>query len=54
MNSGADRPPTLLEDIEASHRKLAELQTIKEYVQVIRHSLELRYVQQMYPRLNTF
>ncbi|TFL06361.1 RINT-1 family protein [Pterulicium gracile] len=42
MNSGADRPPTLLEDIEASHRKLAELQTIKEYVQVIRHSLELR------------
>lgn len=34
--------PTLLEDIETLHRSLKELQSVKDYVQVISHALDLR------------
>lgn len=36
--------PTLLEDIEALHRNLKELESIKQYVQIIQHGLQLRFV----------
>ena len=38
-----DRQPMLLEDLETLHRNLKELQSVKEYVQVIQHALKLRY-----------
>lgn len=37
-----DREPSLLEDLETLHRNLKELQSVKEYVQVIEHVLKLR------------
>ena len=36
--------PTLLEEIESLHRKLKELESVKEYVQVIHRALQLKYV----------
>jgi hypothetical protein len=36
--------PTLLEELEGMHRSLKELQTVRDYVQVIAHALDLRYV----------
>lgn len=35
---------TLLEDLEIFHRSLKELESVKGYVQVVEHSLKLRYV----------
>lgn len=40
--SGPEGEPTLLEDIEALHRNLKELQSVKGYIQVIEHALQLR------------
>lgn len=37
-----NRRPTLLEDIEVLHRNLKELESVKGYVQVIQHGLQLR------------
>lgn len=37
-----DREPLLLEDLETLHRNLKELQSVKEYIQVIEHVLKLR------------
>jgi RAD50-interacting protein 1 len=34
---------TLLEDIEILHRSLKELQSVRDYVQIIRHALSVRY-----------
>lgn len=42
--SGPEEGPTLLEDLEALHRSLKELESVKGYVQVIEHALKLRYV----------
>jgi len=39
---GAERKPTLLEDIESLHRSLKELESVKGYVQIIEHALQLR------------
>jgi hypothetical protein len=39
-----DRNPTLLEDIETLHRNLKELESVKGYIQVIHHGLQLRFV----------
>ncbi len=39
-----DNRPTLLEDIETLHRSLKELESIKQYVQIIQHGLGLRFV----------
>lgn len=39
--SDESRGPTILEDVETLHRNLKELENIKEYVQVIRHTLTL-------------
>jgi hypothetical protein len=36
--------PTLLEDIDTLHRSLKELESVKNYVQVIEHALKLRFV----------
>ncbi|KAI8995431.1 TIP-1 family-domain-containing protein [Trametes punicea] len=36
-----DSKPTLLEDLEALHRSLKELESVKGYVQVIEHALKL-------------
>ncbi|KAI9068018.1 RINT-1 family protein [Trametes sanguinea] len=36
-----DSKPTLLEDLEALHRSLKELESVKGYVQVIEHALQL-------------
>lgn len=44
--SKAESGPTLLEDIEALHRSLKELESVKGYVQVIEHALKLRYLPQ--------
>lgn len=41
--SDEEKKSTLLEDIETLHRSLKELQSVKGYVQVIEHSLKLRY-----------
>lgn len=41
--SDEEKKSTLLEDIETLHRSLKELQSVKRYVQVIEHSLKLRY-----------
>ena len=38
-----NREPTLLEDLETLHQNLQELQSVKEYLQVIQHALKLRY-----------
>ena len=38
-----EREPLLLEDLETLHRNLKELQSVKEYVQVVQHALKLRY-----------
>ena len=38
-----ERQSTLLEDIEALHRNLKELTSIRSYVQVIKQALTLRY-----------
>jgi hypothetical protein len=35
--------PTLLEDLEALHRNLKELESVKSYVTVIHRALKLRY-----------
>ncbi|TFY78757.1 hypothetical protein EWM64_g5257 [Hericium alpestre] len=40
--SASDRRPTLLEDVETMHRNLKELESIKVYVQIIHHALQLR------------
>lgn len=42
--SDEEQTSTLLEDIEALHRNLGELQSVKGYVQVIKRALELRYL----------
>lgn len=42
--NGPDGQPTLLEEIETLHRNLKELQSVKGYVQVVRHVLSMRYV----------
>ncbi len=42
--SGPEEGPTLLEDLEALHRSLKELESVKGYVQVIEHALKLRCV----------
>ena len=39
-----DREPVLLEDLETLHRDLNELQSVKQYVQVIEYALKLRQV----------
>lgn len=39
--SDVNRSPTLLEDIETLHRNLKELKSVKEYVQIIEHALNL-------------
>ncbi|KAI0639075.1 TIP-1 family-domain-containing protein [Trametes polyzona] len=38
---GPEGAPTLLEDLEALHRSLKELESVKGYVQVIEHALKL-------------
>ncbi|KAF7784590.1 hypothetical protein Agabi119p4_755 [Agaricus bisporus var. burnettii] len=38
---GGDRDSTLLEDIETLHRSLKELESVRGYVQVIHHGLQL-------------
>ena len=43
-NSQPDEPPTLLENLEAMHRRLREQESVKAYVQVIHRALLLRYV----------
>lgn len=40
--SDGERKCTLLEDIETLHRTLKELQSVKGYVQIIQHTLDLR------------
>ncbi len=40
--SEPEEGPTLLEDLEALHRGLKELESVKGYVQVIEHALKLR------------
>ena len=40
--SGPDRQPTLLEDLETLQRNLKELESVKDYVQVIHRALFLR------------
>ena len=45
LDYNEDREPMLLEDLETLHRNLKELQSVKEYVQVIQHALKLRYCQ---------
>jgi len=42
MSTGEE--PTLLEDIESLHRNLKELESVRGYVQIIAHALELRFV----------
>ena len=39
-----EHEPMLLEDLETLHRNLKELQSVKQYVQVIEHVLVLRWV----------
>ncbi|SJL05807.1 uncharacterized protein ARMOST_09143 [Armillaria ostoyae] len=39
--SDVNRSPTLLEDIETLHRNLKELKSVKEYVQITEHALNL-------------
>jgi hypothetical protein len=39
-----DGNPTLLEDIETLHRNLKELESVRGYIQVIHHGLQLRFV----------
>ncbi|RPD81666.1 hypothetical protein L226DRAFT_527933 [Lentinus tigrinus ALCF2SS1-7] len=39
--SGPEEGPTLLEDLEALHRSLKELESVKGYVQIIEHALRL-------------
>jgi len=39
-----EHEPMLLEDLETLHRNLKELQSVKQYVQVIEHVLILRWV----------
>ncbi len=46
--SDVNRPPTLLEDIETLHRNLKELKSVKEYVQIIEHALNLRFVARIF------
>lgn len=38
----SDGKVTLLEDLEALHRNVKELESVKSYVQVIQHALKLR------------
>ncbi|KAF8898463.1 TIP-1 family-domain-containing protein [Infundibulicybe gibba] len=45
---------TLLQDLEALHRALKELVSIKEYAQVIQRALELGYVQLRIQQTNSF
>ena len=42
--SAPEEGPTLLEDLEALHRSLKELESVKGYVQVIERALQLRCV----------
>ena len=46
--SGPDEGPTLLEDLEALHRSLKELESVKGYVQVIERALRLGCVISFY------
>jgi len=39
-----EREPLLLEDLERLHRNLKELQSVKQYVQIIEYVLILRWV----------
>ena len=39
-----ERKPMLLEDLETLHRNLKELQSVKQYVQIIERVLVLRWV----------
>ncbi|KDR85307.1 hypothetical protein GALMADRAFT_204803 [Galerina marginata CBS 339.88] len=41
LKSNEDREPLLLEDLETLHRNLKELQSVKQYVQVIQQALKL-------------
>ena len=41
--------PTLLEDLETLHRNLKELQSVKTYVQIVEHALNLRCDSQHIP-----
>ncbi|KAF9523602.1 TIP-1 family-domain-containing protein [Crepidotus variabilis] len=41
LNYNEDRPPRLLEDLETLHRSLKELSSVKHYVQIIQHALQL-------------
>ncbi|KAF8973689.1 TIP-1 family-domain-containing protein [Flammula alnicola] len=41
LEYNADREPLLLEDLETLHRNLKELQSVKQYVQVVEHVLKL-------------
>ncbi|KAI0757326.1 RINT-1 family protein [Daedaleopsis nitida] len=41
VSEGTDEGSTLLEDLEALHRSLKELESVKGYVQVIQHALTL-------------
>jgi RAD50-interacting protein 1 len=40
--SDGESQPTLLEDLQTLHRNLKELESVRSYVQVIRHALRLR------------
>ena len=51
-NSQPDDPPTLLEDLEAMHRRLREQEGVKTYVQVIHRALLLRCVAPLSRRLS--
>jgi RAD50-interacting protein 1 len=41
-SSQPSEPPTLLEDLEAMHRRLREQESVRAYVQVIHRALQLR------------
>lgn len=40
--SDGESQPTLLEDLQTLHRNLKELESVRSYVLVIRHTLQLR------------
>jgi hypothetical protein len=44
ISDNGEGKPTLLEDLETLHRNLKELESIKDYVQIIEHALKLRFV----------
>ena len=46
---GPEHSPTLLEDVEALHRSLKELESVKGYVQVVERAMQLRCVAGVFP-----